>query len=64
MKNCNEKVNAFAKDRVYQISKAGSSKHERSDAFDALKEELIASLGEEATDADKKLAKKYYDDLQ
>jgi polyribonucleotide nucleotidyltransferase len=59
-----EKVTAFAKDRVYQISRAGSSKHERSDAYSALKDELIASLGEEVTDAEKKLAKKYYADLQ
>lgn len=59
-----QKVIAFAKDRVYQISKAGSSKHERSEAFDILKEELLASLGEEATDTDKKLTKKYYEDLK
>ena len=58
------KVNAFAKDRVYQISKAGSSKHERTDAYNKLKEDLIASLGEEITDAHKKLAKKYYEDLK
>ena len=32
--------------------------------YSALKDELIASLGEEATDQDKKLAKKYYEDLQ
>ncbi|RXK58818.1 polyribonucleotide nucleotidyltransferase [Lacibacter luteus] len=60
----NAKVIAFAKDKVYTISKAGSSKHERSDAYDVLKQELITSLGEEATDADKKLAKKYYEDLK
>ena len=60
----NEKVQAFAKDKIYQISKAGSSKHQRSEAFDALKKELIESLGAEATDADKKLVKKYYADLQ
>src|ERR1700754_3270224 len=59
-----QKVNAFAKDRVYEISRKGSSKHDRSDAYSALKDELIASLGEEITDADKKLAKKYYADLQ
>ncbi len=59
-----QKVIAFAKDKIYEISKAGSSKHERSDAYDKLKEELIASLGEEATDKEKKLAKKYYADLQ
>jgi polyribonucleotide nucleotidyltransferase len=59
-----QKVNAFAKDRVYQISRAGSSKHERSDGYSKLKEELIASLGEELTDAHKKLVKKYYEDLK
>jgi polyribonucleotide nucleotidyltransferase len=60
----NEKVQAFTKDKIYQISKAGSSKHQRSEAFDALKKELIESLGAEVTDADKKLVKKYYSDLQ
>jgi polyribonucleotide nucleotidyltransferase len=60
----NAKVQAFTKDKIYQISKAGSSKHQRSEGFDALKKELIESLGAEITDADKKLAKKYYADLQ
>ncbi|HZZ76268.1 MAG TPA: polyribonucleotide nucleotidyltransferase, partial [Puia sp.] len=60
----NEKVQSFAKDKIYQISKAGSGKHQRSEAFDALKKELVESLGTEATDNDKKLAKKYYADLQ
>ena len=59
-----QKVYAFAKDRVYEISKSASGKHERSDAYDKLKEEIMASLGEEATDKDKKLAKKYYEDLK
>lgn len=58
------KVTAFAKQRIYDISRKGSSKHERSDAIGALKEELIASLGEEIADLDKKLAKKYFEDLQ
>ncbi|WP_317163437.1 polyribonucleotide nucleotidyltransferase [Sediminibacterium soli] len=58
------KVTAFAKQRIYDISRKGSSKHERSDAISALKDELVASLGEEATDLEKKLAKKYYADLQ
>jgi polyribonucleotide nucleotidyltransferase len=60
----NEKVIAFAKQRVYEISKKGSAKHERTDAYAALKDELLASLGEEATDLEKKLAKKYYEDLK
>lgn len=60
----NEKVIAFAKDKIYQISKAGSSKNERTEAFDTLKKEVVASLGEEATDLQKKLAKKYFEDLK
>lgn len=58
-----EKVTAFSKDRLSQIAHAGSQKHERSDAFSTLKDELIESLGEEATDETKKLAKKYFADL-
>jgi polyribonucleotide nucleotidyltransferase len=59
-----QKVYAFAKDRVYAISKSASAKSERYEAYAVLKDELIASLGEEATDKDKKLAKKYYEDLK
>lgn len=59
-----QKVAAFAKDRIYQISKSASAKHDRTDAYAALRDELIASLGEEATDSDKKFAKQYYADLQ
>jgi polyribonucleotide nucleotidyltransferase len=59
-----QKVADFAKDKIYQISRSASAKHDRSDAIDALKEELITSLGEEAEDSVKKQAKKYFDDLQ
>ena len=58
------KVIEFAKDRIRLIAKSGSSKHARSEAFGTIKDELVASLGAEATDSDKKLAKKYYADLQ
>jgi len=59
-----EKVNAFAKDRVYEISKSALSKYDRTEAYSQLKEEIIASLGEQVTDVQKKLAKKYYEDLK
>jgi polyribonucleotide nucleotidyltransferase len=60
-----EKVLQFAKDKVYQIAAAGSSKHERNDAFDALKDEMITSiLGEQPEEIDEKLLKKYYEDLK
>jgi polyribonucleotide nucleotidyltransferase len=58
------KVVAFAKQRVYDISRKGSSKNERSDAYKLLKDEMIASLAEEVTDVSKKLAGKYYEDLK
>lgn len=58
------KVHDFAKDRIRLIAASGSSKHARSEAFSTLQDELIASLGEDAADDQKKLAKKYYADLQ
>ncbi len=57
-------VAAFAQTKIYDISRKGSSKHERSAAIKEVKEALIASLGEEVDDITKKLAKKYFDDLQ
>ena len=57
-------VTAFAGAKVTEIAKSGTAKHERSNAFKALKDELVASLGAEADDKTKKLAKKYYEDLQ
>ena len=59
-----ETVNAYANDKIYEIAKSGLSKHERSAGFKTIKDELIASLGEEATDEHKKLAKKYVSDLE
>ncbi|MHA4842652.1 polyribonucleotide nucleotidyltransferase [Flavitalea antarctica] len=60
-----EKVNAFAKDKVYEIAKSGSSKHARTEAFATFRKEMMETLlGEEATEVDKKLLKKYYEDLK
>ncbi|MFM2440073.1 MAG: polyribonucleotide nucleotidyltransferase [Bacteroidota bacterium] len=58
------KVYAFAKAKVNAIAELGSAKHERSDAFSALKKEIIEHLGTEITDLQKKLAGKYYEDLK
>lgn len=59
-----KKVYSLATQKVYEISKSASSKHQRSDAYDKVRDELIAGLGEEATDSDKKFVKKYYEDLK
>ena len=58
-----EKVQA-ARGKVYEISKAFEKKSVRADRYDILKRELIDSLGEDASDEDKKLVKKYFEDLK
>jgi polyribonucleotide nucleotidyltransferase len=59
-----EKVYAYAKTKVDTIARLGSAKHERSDAFSALKKEIMEHLGTDITDLQKKLAGKYYEDLK
>ena len=60
----NEKIKAFAKDKMYAIASAASGKHERSDAFKALHDEVVAYLGEELPDEDKALIGHYTGELQ
>lgn len=67
-----EKVNAFAKDKVYEVAKGALAKHERSDRFAAIQEELMEYLRKEYIQEEggslpedvKKWAKTYYGDLQ
>ena len=60
----NEKIIALGKDKMYAISAAASAKHDRSDAFSALYDEIKIALGEELLDADKKLIGHYVGELQ
>jgi polyribonucleotide nucleotidyltransferase len=60
----NEKIIAFAKDKVYAIASAATAKGERQDAFDNLKKEIEGFLGEELPVEDKSLIKFYYGELQ
>lgn len=67
-----EKVNAFASAKVYEVAKAALSKHERSERFEAIGDELLEHLkkeynvaeGEELDASIAKHAKNYYHDLQ
>ena len=59
-----EKVKAFAGEQISAIARSASGKNERTEAFDTLKKALVESLGEEAEDDVKKLAKKYFEDLK
>ena len=67
-----ENVNAFAKAKVYEVAKGALAKHERSDKFAAIQEELMEHLKKEYIREEggslpedvKKWAKTYYADLQ
>jgi polyribonucleotide nucleotidyltransferase len=52
-----EKVFTFSKDRIYQVAAGGTAKAERTDAFKLIKDELLLSLPEDATEDHIKLAK-------
>ncbi len=58
------KISAFAKDKMHAIASAASAKHDRSDAFKAMSDELKTHLGEELPDEDKKLIGHYFGELQ
>lgn len=55
-----KKVHDLTYDKVYTIAQAGSAKHERSAAFDAIKEEVIASFSEEEQEEYGSLISKYF----
>jgi polyribonucleotide nucleotidyltransferase len=60
----NEKIIAFAKDKMHAISSKGSTKHERQEEFEKLLDETTEHLGEELPDEDKALIKYYFGELQ
>jgi polyribonucleotide nucleotidyltransferase len=55
-----EKVKTAAYDKIYDIAKVGSAKHERSAAFDAVKEEVKALFTEEELAENGDLVSKYF----
>ncbi len=58
-------VEEKAKERMLEISRGGTGKHERSDAFKVLAEELMAAFDPETTpEEDLALAKRHFEDLQ
>lgn len=57
-------VEAFAKDRIYKAASSGLGKNERKEAFSTIKDELVASLGEEPEEESVMFAKGYYRKLE
>lgn len=59
-----EDIKAFCYDKVYAIAKSQAAKHDRIDAFAAVKEEFIATLSEEDAEAKGALVGRYYHDVE
>lgn len=59
-----EVVYAATYDKVYEVAKSGSTKHERTERFAEIGEEFFATQGEEIDDDTAFLLKKYYHDVQ
>ena len=59
-----ERIFAATYDKVYQVAKSASAKHERSEQFKKIGDEFVETLGEEIDDDTAFLVKKYYHDVQ
>ncbi len=55
-----KKIHELAYDKVYAVAKAGSAKHERSEAFAAIKDEIKATYSEEELEEKGGLISDYY----
>jgi polyribonucleotide nucleotidyltransferase len=51
-------------DKIYEVAKRGTAKHERAEAFAKIKEEYIASLSEEERNEKASLIGRYYHDVE
>lgn len=59
-----KQVKDFCYDKVYSVAKSMLKKHERSEAFAAVKEEFILSLPEEEQESKAKLVARYFHDVE
>ncbi|MBS7563078.1 polyribonucleotide nucleotidyltransferase [Mucilaginibacter sp. Bleaf8] len=59
-----KQVYAATYDKVYEVAKSGSSKHERHEKLKEARDAFIATLGLEIDDVTKSLAKKYFHDVE
>lgn len=57
-------VHDFAYEKFYSIASEASAKHERSEKFEAIKEELLAQYSEEELEEKQELILKYYNKTQ
>ena len=55
-----QKIHELAYQKIYDAAKEARPKHERSDAFDAIKEEVMAQFSEEEIEENGDLIKRYF----
>lgn len=58
------KIHSDTYNKVYAIARKGTSKHERRDAFDLIKQEIIDSIPEEEREAKEMMVERYYHDVE
>ncbi len=51
-------------DKIYAVAKQGTSKHDRHDAFDQIKEDFITTIPEEEREAKKLMIQRYYHNVE
>ncbi|MFA7116021.1 MAG: polyribonucleotide nucleotidyltransferase [Bacteroidales bacterium] len=56
-------LHEFSYDRCYIIAKSGQGKHERTDAFDVVKDEFMATIPEEERDEKEFMVNRYFGDI-
>ena len=59
-----EACHNYCYDKCYAIAKSGTSKHERGDAFEAVKEEFLATLPEEEQEEKAALVARYFHSVE
>lgn len=59
-----EAIHAFAYDRVFDVASHASAKHERSDAFKAIKQDFIDSIDPEVAAEKAGMISRYYHDVE
>jgi polyribonucleotide nucleotidyltransferase len=58
------KIHSDTYEKVYAIARKGTSKHERRDAFDLIKQEIIDSIPEEEREAKEMMVERYYHEVE
>ncbi|MBC8488295.1 MAG: polyribonucleotide nucleotidyltransferase [Bacteroidetes bacterium] len=59
-----EKINEVTYDKIYAVAKKGTSKHERLDAFEQIKQDFIETLSEEEQEEKVGMIARYFHDVE